>query len=206
LGTLFDILRADKERGAAMDLQKIGAYIAAKRKALGMTQMELAEKLGMSNKSVSKWERGVCMPDVSLYMELCDILGITINEFIAGEDLQDECFVKKSDENIISVTKDGKQRSRRLKLIAAVLGTALLLLTVVMLVLHMPRQNYIEPLSKNSTEMMAAELAAGTNDVHMYRFSVDRSYKQVTIGLVTYATGKVVTEEELFSYPFDGEK
>ncbi len=189
-----------------MNLQKIGAYIAAKRKELGMTQTDLAEKLGMSNKSVSKWERGVCLPDVSLYMEICDILGITINEFIAGEDLPEETFVEKSDENIISVTKDGKQRRRRLKLIAAVLGAALLALSLMMLVLHMPRQNYIEPLSKNSTEMMAAELAAGTNDVHMYQFSADRSYKQVTVGLVTYKKGEVVTEEELFSYPFDDEK
>lgn len=189
-----------------MNLQKIGAYIAEKRKALGMTQTELAEKLGMSNKSVSKWERGVCLPDVSLYMELCDILGITINEFIAGEDLPEENYVEKSDENIIQVTKDGKQRRRKLKLIAAVLGVSLAALCTVMLVLHMPRQNYIEPLSRNSTEMMAAELAAGVHDVHVYQFSVDRSYKQVTVGLVTYEKGKVIAEEELCSYPFDDEK
>ncbi len=51
-----------------MDQVKIGRYISEKRKALGLTQAELAEKLGMSNKSVSKWERGVCLPDVSVYM------------------------------------------------------------------------------------------------------------------------------------------
>ena len=51
-----------------MDLIKIGKYIAGKRKSLGMTQKQLAEKLGMSDKSVSKWERGVCLPDVSLYL------------------------------------------------------------------------------------------------------------------------------------------
>ena len=68
-----------------MDLVKIGKYIAGKRKDLGMTQKQLAEKLGMSDKSVSKWERGVCLPDVSVYSELCQILGISINEFLAGE-------------------------------------------------------------------------------------------------------------------------
>ena len=57
-----------------MDLIKIGKYIAGKRKSLGMTQKQLAEKLGMSDKSVSKWERGVCLPDVSVYKELCSIL------------------------------------------------------------------------------------------------------------------------------------
>ena len=70
-----------------MDLIKIGKYIAGKRKGLGLTQKQLAEKLGMSDKSISKWERGVCLPDVSVYMELCAILGISINEFLAGEDI-----------------------------------------------------------------------------------------------------------------------
>ena len=54
-----------------MDLIKIGKYIAGKRKELGMTQRQLAEKLGMSDKSVSKWERGVCLPDVSVYKGRC---------------------------------------------------------------------------------------------------------------------------------------
>lgn len=57
-----------------MDLVKIGQYIAGKRKNLGMTQKQLAEKLGMSDKSVSKWERGICLPDVSIYSDLCLLL------------------------------------------------------------------------------------------------------------------------------------
>ena len=70
-----------------MDLIKIGKYIAEKRKALGLTQKQLEEQLGMSDKSVSKWERGICLPDVAVYMELCGILGISMNEFLAGEDI-----------------------------------------------------------------------------------------------------------------------
>ena len=65
-----------------MDLIKIGKYISGKRKELGLTQKQLAEKLDKSDKSVSKWERGICLPDVSVYMELCSILNITINEFL----------------------------------------------------------------------------------------------------------------------------
>ena len=68
-----------------MDLIKIGKYIAFKRKEQGLTQKQLAEKLNMSDKSVSKWERGICLPDVSVYLELCKILDISINEFLAGE-------------------------------------------------------------------------------------------------------------------------
>ena len=189
-----------------MNLQKIGVYIAQKRKELGMTQAELADKLGMSNKSVSKWERGVCLPDVSRYMDLCNILGITINEFIAGEDLQEEIIIEKSEENIIKVTKDGNQKRKRLKSLVTVLGTALLIMSLVMLILHMPKQNYIEPLSQNSTEMMAAELVAGHGDVHLYRFSVDSSYSQVSVGMVTFKQGQKVSSEEFFAYPFDDAK
>ena len=84
-----------------MDLIKIGKYIAEKRKALGLTQKQLAEQLGMSDKSVSKWERGICLPDVSVYMELCGILGISMNEFLAGEDISEENIVKISEDNLI---------------------------------------------------------------------------------------------------------
>jgi len=89
-----------------MDLIKIGKYIAGKRKSLGMTQKQLAEKLGMSDKSVSKWERGVCLPDVSVYKELCSILGISLNEFLAGEDIAQENMIQKSETNIIEVIRD----------------------------------------------------------------------------------------------------
>ena len=78
-----------------MELIKIGKYIAGKRKSLGMTQKQLAEKLGMSDKSVSKWERGICLPDVSVYLELCEILGISLNEFLAGEDIEIDNIEKK---------------------------------------------------------------------------------------------------------------
>lgn len=64
-----------------MNQAKIGKYIAKKRRELGLTQVQLAEKIGMSDKSVSKWERGICLPDVSIYTEICRILGITVNEF-----------------------------------------------------------------------------------------------------------------------------
>ena len=104
-----------------MDLIKIGKYIAEKRKALGLTQKQLAEQLGMSDKSVSKWERGICLPDVSVYMELCGILGISMNEFLAGEDISEENIVKISEDNLIQVAKDSKTKQKNLKVIIAVM-------------------------------------------------------------------------------------
>ena len=99
-----------------MDQKKIGKYIAEKRKALGLTQVQLAEKLNMSNKSVSKWERGVCLPDVTVYPKLCDALNISLNEFLAGEDLLEVEMIPKSEENLIGFAKAnklGKEKSVR---------------------------------------------------------------------------------------------
>ncbi len=76
-----------------------------------MTQKQLAEKLGMSDKSVSKWERGVCLPDVSVYSELCQILGISINEFLAGEDIVRE-NIDKNRKKILSGWQRTVSRSK----------------------------------------------------------------------------------------------
>ena len=99
-----------------MDLIRIGQYIAGKRKALGLTQKQLAEKLGVSDKSVSKWERGVCLPDVSLYTELCAALGIGINEFLSGDDIAENDLPRRAEENILQTAADGKRRQKRLKM------------------------------------------------------------------------------------------
>ena len=104
-----------------MDLIRIGQYIAGKRKALGLTQKQLAEKLGVSDKSVSKWERGVCLPDVSLYTELCAALGIGINEFLSGDDIAENDLPRRAEENILQTAADGKRRQKRLKCMVAAL-------------------------------------------------------------------------------------
>lgn len=88
-----------------MDLIKIGKYIAFKRKEQDLTQKQLAEKLNMSDKSVSKWERGICLPDVSVYLELCKILGISINEFLAGEDILKKQLNKKQKKILFRLQK-----------------------------------------------------------------------------------------------------
>ena len=73
-----------------MNQKKIGAFIAECRKRKKLTQLELAEKLGETDRSVSNWENGVCLPDASLYRLLCDILQISINELFAGEYICDK--------------------------------------------------------------------------------------------------------------------
>lgn len=84
-----------------MNQEKIGKFIASKRKEKNLTQIQLAEKLGVTDRSVSKWENGRCMPDLSLFEPLCEELDITINELLSGEELNDEEYRERLEKNII---------------------------------------------------------------------------------------------------------
>lgn len=86
-----------------MNQVKIGSFIATRRKANTLTQSQLAEKLGITDKAVSKWETGKSMPDLSLFMPLCDLLGITLNELLLGELISDENLKEKSNQVLFEV-------------------------------------------------------------------------------------------------------
>lgn len=85
-----------------MNQEKIGKFIAENRKLKKMTQVQLAEKLGVSDRSVSKWENGRCMPDLSLFEPLCTELGITINELLSGEKINQEQYQEELEKNIVN--------------------------------------------------------------------------------------------------------
>jgi len=88
-----------------MNNEKIGKYIQEKRKEKGLTQEQLAEKLGISTNAVSKWERGMSMPDYSILKSLCNELKITINELLSGENLKKEQYINTAEENFIMLKK-----------------------------------------------------------------------------------------------------
>ena len=85
-----------------MNQEKIGKFISICRKEKNLTQQELAEKLGVTDKSIGNWENARCMPDLSLFKPLCDELGITINELLSGERIEKEDYQEKFEENIIN--------------------------------------------------------------------------------------------------------
>lgn len=85
-----------------MNQEKIGKFIKTLRKEKKLTQNELATKLGVTDKSISNWENGKNMPDLSLFKPLCEILGITINDLISGEKLNKDNYQEKFEENIIN--------------------------------------------------------------------------------------------------------
>lgn len=191
-----------------MDLVKIGKYIAGKRKALGMTQKQLEEKLNMSDKSVSKWERGICLPDVSVYMELCEILGISINEFLAGEDIDAENVEKKSEDNIIQVTKDSKKKQKNLKSILAVVTTFAVIMVLVLgaVFVHkvMQPKNYITAVDRTSAEMKTAELLSGADGAYLFNFYAKEEYKTLTIYLSEYQAGELINKSKVADLDYDG--
>ena len=85
-----------------MDQERIGKFLAKCRKDKHITQSELAEKLGVTDKSVGNWENGRNMPDLSLFKPLCDELGITINELIFGEKISKDDYQEKFEQNIVN--------------------------------------------------------------------------------------------------------
>ena len=86
-----------------MNQIKIGAFISERRKAKGWTQSQLAEKLEITDKAVSKWETGRSMPDLSLFLPLCTLLEVTLNELFAGECIAEEKLKEKADEVLMDV-------------------------------------------------------------------------------------------------------
>ncbi len=89
-----------------MDQEKIGRFIANCRKECNLTQEQVAEKLGVSNKTVSRWENGNGFPDVSLLQPLCELLNISVNELLLGEKIPEDNYRKKVEENTIRILEE----------------------------------------------------------------------------------------------------
>lgn len=191
-----------------MDLIKIGKYIAEKRKALGLTQKQLAEKLNMSDKSVSKWERGICLPDVSIYMELCSILRISINEFLAGEDIGAENVIEKSDSNLIQITKESKKKQKNLKTILAVVTVFAVIVSAILGTLFFHKlihpKNYITAVDQTSTEMKTAELLSGTDGAYLFHYFTKDAFKTLTIYVSEYQSGTLNSKSKVADLDYDG--
>ena len=183
-----------------MDLIKIGQYIAGKRKDHGLTQRQLAEKLGMSDKSVSKWERGICLPDVSVYSDLCQILGISINEFLAGEDIVHEDLIQKSEENIIGIAVESKRKQSHLKtIIYLLLAISVLAISIIGVSMYRSSrpQNFIAPVEKDSIEMETAKLLSGPDGAYIYKFTTTDEYKSLKLYFSKYQSGVLQDKENM---------
>ena len=96
-----------------MNQTTIGSYIAQKRRAQNLTQEQLAEKLGVSNKTISKWEDGKCMPDYSIIQKLCTELHVTLSELMDGEDAADSSVRVYDDAQILDLLRRTQELERQ---------------------------------------------------------------------------------------------
>ena len=105
-----------------MDQMKIGRFIAERRKRVSLTQLQLAEKLGITDRAVSKWETGKAMPDASIMLELCGVLEISANDLLCGEVVGMEDYSKKLENNLLDMIRQKEQADKRLLFLETVVG------------------------------------------------------------------------------------
>ena len=119
-----------------MDQIKIGKFILNCRKEKSLTQEQLAEKLSVTSKSISRWENGNTMPDYSLLKDLCSELNISVNELLSGEKIKENDYMNKSEENLINLRKQIDKRKKVLHVITYVFVAIIIIAFVLNIVLN----------------------------------------------------------------------
>ncbi len=119
-----------------MNQEKIGKFIAERRKEKNMTQEQLAEKMGVTDKTISRWENGKTMPDYSLLKDLCDELDTNVNEFLSGENIENGKYINRAEENLMILTKQIEKRKKILKIIQRILLISVCILFVLNIIFN----------------------------------------------------------------------
>ncbi len=127
-----------------MDQVKIGRFIAEQRKNAGLTQMQLAEKLGITDRSVSKWETGRSLPDAAIMPELCAILSISVNDLLQGEVVSMENYNRELEKSLLEIMKEKEKSDRHLLVLEWVIGifSILVLLVPIMIGALLPMEDW----------------------------------------------------------------
>ncbi|MBR6572857.1 MAG: helix-turn-helix transcriptional regulator [Clostridia bacterium] len=127
-----------------MDQVKIGRFIANCRKEKKLTQMQLAEKLNITDRAVSKWETGKSLPDSAIMLELCEILGITVNDLLNGEVVKVDNYNKELEKTLIEMVKQKEENDKRLLALEVVIGvlSVLVLLAPIIIAAYLPMENW----------------------------------------------------------------
>ena len=128
-----------------MDQIKIGKFIAECRKKNNLTQMQLAEKLNITDRAVSKWENGKAMPDSSIMLELCNALKISVNELLIGEMIEMNKYSESAEKNLLEMVKQKEQSDKRLLSMEIVIGvlSIIILLSLTFVAAFIEMKNWI---------------------------------------------------------------
>ena len=150
-----------------MDQIRIGRVIAEKRKEQNLTQMELSEKLGITDRAVSKWERGRSLPDASLMLELCSLLGITVNDLLCGEVVSMNNYNEKTEKNLLEMVRQKERSDKQLLKMEIVIGLtstlflfAMLAVGIVFMTLEQPVWTFILPVGVGFVQFIICMLFA----------------------------------------------
>lgn len=148
-----------------MNQEKIGAFISECRKQKGLTQEQVAEVLGVSNRTISKWENGNCMPDYSVLPLLAQTLDITINELLSGEKIKQEDYQKKLEENLIINIGELKRKTQKTFSFILKLIGALFLIFIALSLIEKAYHNYSYHQSVLSSKELNIKLCLEENDI-----------------------------------------
>ena len=127
-----------------MDQVKIGKFISDSRKKIGLTQMQLAEKLNITDRAISKWENGKSMPDSSIMLELCDVLKISVNDLLNGEIVTMDNYKEKSEQNLLEMVKQKEHSDRQMLTLEIVIGvlSVIILLSMTFIAAFLQMENW----------------------------------------------------------------
>lgn len=194
-----------------MNQEKIGKFISERRKAKKLTQSELGSIVGVSDKSVSKWENGKCMPDLSLFPELCKALGITINDLMSGEKVDDKDYINTLEENIVKLADSIKKQKR--KKIKIFIGCILIVIAIIwgyIIYNHYSEESIMYKEGLMSCNIHNKELTFGINgtsilneyhtvrkldgkEIHIFNFTLTRKNKDFYAWELKEGVGRLLT-------------
>ena len=128
-----------------MDQVKIGKFIAECRRNVNLTQMQLAEKLGITDRAISKWETGRSLPDSSIMLELCGILGITVNDLLSGEVVTMDNYNKELENNLLEMVRQKEEADKRLLTLEWVIAilSCIILFVPVFVAAYLPMEDWL---------------------------------------------------------------
>lgn len=131
--------------GFIVDQAKIGKFIAGRRKEAGLTQMQLAERLGVTDRAVSKWERGLSLPDAAIMLDLCGILKITVNDLLTGEVVKMENYNEEMEKNLLEMVEQKERSDKYLLRLEIVMGciSVAVMLGLVIVASYAPMEDWL---------------------------------------------------------------
>lgn len=131
-----------------MDQIKIGRFIAECRKNVGLTQAQLAEQMGITDRAISKWETGKSLPDSSIMLQLCGILKITVNDLLSGEVITMDNYNKEMEKKLVELVREKEKSDKRLLTLEWVIGglSLLVLLVPVFVGAYAPMEEWVRPI------------------------------------------------------------